>query len=219
MQLSIKNSATSEKIVVSAAQLFARQGYHGTSTRDISRLAGVSENTLFRHFDRKEDLFWSALRWHSSALKMRRDLVDGIAQGHSPELVLPKILEMMADLMSYRPELLRLIAVAFVELEWKAEAFCKDHLAAELSAINQYLRTNMKSGRIRDLDPTMLTAALMTTSLMHPGISKLIEGDHPAYSNSMEAGRAHAHFWLELLTPKATPYPWPSVERPSSAPS
>jgi AcrR family transcriptional regulator len=218
MQVSTKNAATSERIVLSAAQLFARQGYHGTSTRDIARLAGVSENTLFRHFDRKEDLFWSALRWHSSALKMRRDLVEGIAQGHAPELVLPKILEMMADVMSYRPELLRLIAVAFVELEWKAEAFCQDHLAAELSAINHYLRMNMKSGRIRDLDPTMLTAALMTTALMHPGISKLIEGNNPAYSNSLDAGRAHARFWLELLTPKASPYPWPSVERQGSAP-
>jgi len=216
MQPSTKNSATSEKIVLSAAQLFARQGYHGTSTRDIARLAGVSENTLFRHFERKEDLFWSALRWHSSALKMRRDLVEGIAQGQAPELILPKILEMMADLMTYRPELVRLIAVAFVELEWKAEAFCQDHLAGELSAINHYLRLNMKSGRIRDLDPTMLTAALMTTALMHPGIAKLIEGNHPAYSNSLEAGRAHAHFWLELLTPKTASHPWPSVERQSS---
>lgn len=219
MQLSTKNSATSEKIVLSAAQLFARQGYHGTSTRDIARLAGVSENTLFRHFDRKEDLFWSALRWHSSALKMRRDLLEGIAQGQAPEVVLPKILEMMADLVSYRPELLRLIAVAFVELEWKAEAFCQDHLAQELSAINHYFKTNMKSGRIRDLDPTMLTAALMTTALMHPGISKLIEGNNPAYSNSQEAGRAHARFWLELLTPKAAPYPWPALERPGGAAS
>ena len=219
MQPSIKNSATSEKIVLSAAQLFARQGYHGTSTRDIARMAGVSENTVFRHFDRKEDLFWSALRWHSSALKMRRDLVEGIAQGQAPEVVLPKILEMMADLVSYRPELLRLIAVAFVELEWKAEAFCQENLAPELSAINHYFRMNMKSGRIRDLDPTMLTAALMTTALMHPGISKLIEGNNPAYSNSQEAGRAHARFWLELLTPKTAPYPWPSMERSGSAQS
>jgi AcrR family transcriptional regulator len=217
MQLSTKNSATSEKIVVSAAQLFARQGYHGTSTRDIARLAGVSENTLFRHFDRKEDLFWAALRLHSTALKMRRDLVEGIAQGQAPEVILPKIIEMMADLVSYRPELLRLIAVAFVELEWKAEAFCEEHLAPELSAINHYFKMSMKSGRIRDLDPTMLTAALMTTALVHPGISKLIEGQNPAHSNSQEAGRAHARFWLELLTPKAAPYPWPSVERSGSA--
>jgi AcrR family transcriptional regulator len=219
MHPSTKNTATSEKIVLSAAQLFARQGYHGTSTRDIARLAGVSENTLFRHFERKEDLFWSALRWHSSALRMRRDLVEGIAQGEAPEVVLPKILEMLADLVSYRPELLRLISVAFVELEWKAEAFCQENLAPDLSAINHYFRMNMKSGRIRDLDPTMLTAALMTTALTHPGISKLIEGNHPAYSNSLEAGRAHARFWLELLAPKAVPAPWPVLERSGSVAS
>jgi AcrR family transcriptional regulator len=217
MQVSTKNTATSEKIVVSAAQLFARQGYHGTSTRDIARLSAVSENTLFRHFERKEDLFWASLRWHSTALKMRRDLVEGIAQCQTPEVVLPKILEMIADLVSYRPELLRLISVAFVELEWKAEAFCQENLAPDLSAINDYLTTNMKSGRIREMDPTMLTSALMTTALMHPGISKLIEGNNPAYSNSLEASRAHAKFWLELLTPKAGPTPWPVLERTGSA--
>jgi AcrR family transcriptional regulator len=219
MQVSTKNTATSEKIIQSAAQLFARQGYHGTSTRDIARLAGVSENTLFRHFDRKEDLFWSALRCHSSALKMRRDLVEGIAQDQAPEVVLPKILEMLADLVSYRPELLRLISVAYVELEWKAEAFCQENLAPDLSAINHYFRMNMKSGRIREMDPTMLTSALMTTALMHPGISKLIEGNNPAYSNSLEASRAHARFWLELLTPKTVPTPWPTLERQRSAAS
>ena len=65
----LRNSVRTEKIVDAAAQLFARQGYHGTSTREIARLAEVSENTLFRHFDHKEDIFWSALRSHTAALK------------------------------------------------------------------------------------------------------------------------------------------------------
>lgn len=213
MQQSNRNSATSERIVLSAAQLFARQGYHGTSTRDIARLAAVSENTLFRHFERKEDLFWSSLRSHSQALKMRRELAEGMAQGQPPEVVLPKILESLADLVSYRGELLRLIAVAFVELEWKAEAFCEETLAPELSAIHAYLGGNMRAGRIRELDPTMLTAALMTTALMQPGIAKLIDGGHPAYSNSTEAGRAHARFWLEILAPRSAAGSQPGGDR------
>ena len=55
-----KNSGQNDKIVNAAAQLFARQGYHGTSTREIARLADISENTLFRYFEHKEDLFWAA---------------------------------------------------------------------------------------------------------------------------------------------------------------
>ena len=70
-----RNSERTDKILQAAAQLFARQGYHGTSTREIARLADVSENTLFRHFDHKEDLFWSALRSRSTGLKLRRDLL------------------------------------------------------------------------------------------------------------------------------------------------
>jgi len=60
----MKSYVTSEKIAQAAAKLFANQGYHGTSTREIARLSEVSENTLFRHFENKEELFWSALRSH-----------------------------------------------------------------------------------------------------------------------------------------------------------
>ena len=123
MPLSPRNSARTDQIIHAAGKLFAHQGYHGTSTRQIAHLADVSENTLFRHFDHKEDLFWSTLRFYSSGLKPRRELLEGIAKCHSPEVVLPKIFELLSDTVNYRPELLRLMAVAFLELHWKAEAF------------------------------------------------------------------------------------------------
>ena len=77
--------------------MFARQGYHGTSTREIARVAEVSENTLFRHFDHKEDIFWSALRSQSEALKPRLEMFDGMRSGDTPKVVLPKILELLSD--------------------------------------------------------------------------------------------------------------------------
>jgi hypothetical protein len=66
-----KSSATTDKIIEAASKLFSRQGYHGTSTRQIAQLAGVGENTLFRQFDHKEENFWSNLRYHWSGLKLR----------------------------------------------------------------------------------------------------------------------------------------------------
>src|SRR5271165_5056607 len=97
MALAPKTSERTDKIVQAAAQLFARQGYHGTSTREIARLADVSENTLFRHFDHKEDLFWQALRARSAGLKLRRDLLDSIRESENPEVVLPKIIDLLVD--------------------------------------------------------------------------------------------------------------------------
>jgi AcrR family transcriptional regulator len=209
MQLKAKSASTVEKIEASAAQLFARQGYRGTSTREIALLAGVAENTIFRHFERKEDLFWAVLRSQCAGLQFRRDLVDRLSRTHDPEAVLPHIIELLTDTARYKPELLRLMAVAFVELQWRAEAFCQNHLSEDLSAISHYLRAVMKAGKMRDLDPAMLTTALLTTTLMHPGINRLLEGEVAIHANSQDAARTHARFWLELLAPRASVHPWP----------
>jgi AcrR family transcriptional regulator len=203
----VKTSETSVRILRSASQLFARQGYHGTSTREIARLAGVSENTLFRHFDYKEDLFWSTLLWHTKGLRYRRDLQEGIAQCDSPQAVLPMIFELLADTANYRPELLRLIAVAFLELHWKAEAFCLENLSPLLGPISQYLTLSMQRGALRELDPAMLTTALMMSAVVYPGLSRFLGAEQLSHSGNREPARVFSRFWLEVLTPNSAPYP------------
>src|ERR1035437_3409016 len=163
MPVTPKSSARTDKILQAAGKLFARQGYHGTTTREIARLADVSENTPFRHFDNKEELFWSSLRSYSAGLKFRQDVLKGITRCDSPEVVLPKIIEMLADTVNYRPELLQLIAVAFIELHTKADEFCQEQLSPVFSTLNHYWEMNIKCGKIRNLDPTILTSALMMT--------------------------------------------------------
>ncbi|MGA2888116.1 MAG: TetR/AcrR family transcriptional regulator [Terracidiphilus sp.] len=208
-----KSSTRTDKILQAAGKLFARQGYHGTSTREIAHLADVSENTLFRHFDNKEELFWSTLRLYSAGLKFRRDILEGLTQCETPEVVLPKIIEMMADTVNYRPELLMLMAVAFIELHTRAEKFCLEYLSPIFSPINSYLEMNIRNGKIRELDPTMLTSALIMTVLAHQGIYNLIDGNKPVYSNSQGTYRAHSRFWLDLITPKVSAYPSPVTQK------
>jgi len=190
-----------EKIIGAATKLFARQGYHGTSTRQIAHLAGVGENTLFRQFNHKEDLFWSALRHHSSGLKLCRDLVNGLTQCDTPQVVLPKILDLLTEMASYKPELLRLIAVAFLELHWKADQFGDEYLSPGLVKISRYLEMNIEQGRLRQVDPAILTTALMMTTVVHPGISKLIDRNRSLYRCSPDAGQTYSKFWLALLVP------------------
>jgi AcrR family transcriptional regulator len=202
-----KRSDRADKILQAAGQLFARQGFYATTTREIARLAEVSENTLFRHFENKEELFWASLSSYSAGFKFRKDVLEGLAECHPPEVVVPKIVEMLADTANYRPDLLRLIAVAFIELHARADDFCQEYLSPVFSAINRYLEMNISNGRIRDLDPTILTAALMMTVLTHPGIYDLIDGKKPVYSNSQEAHRAYSKFWLNLIVPRMPAQP------------
>jgi AcrR family transcriptional regulator len=212
MPVTLKSSVRSDKILQATGRLFARQGYYGTTTREIGRIADVSENTLFRHFDNKEELFWSSLRSYSAGLKFRQDVLKGITQCDSPEVVLPRIIEMLEVTVNYGPELLRLIAVAFIELHTKADEFCREQLSPVFSAINHYLEMNIQSGKIRDSDPTILTSALIKTVLTHPRIYNLIDGNKPVYSNSPEAHRACARFWLDLIVPWMPAYPSPVAQ-------
>src|SRR5678816_2187787 len=47
---------TKERILIAALDLFREHGLEGTTTRQISRKAGIAEGTLFNYFETKEDL-------------------------------------------------------------------------------------------------------------------------------------------------------------------
>jgi AcrR family transcriptional regulator len=49
-------------IVTAAVPLFARNGFAGTTTRELAEAAGISEALLFRHFPSKKHLYGEILR-------------------------------------------------------------------------------------------------------------------------------------------------------------
>jgi AcrR family transcriptional regulator len=204
--MSSRKFSRTEKILEAAAHLFARQGYHATSTREIARRAEVSENTLFRYFARKEELFWSALR-SCTGMIAQSDSLSGIRAGDPPDAVLPKILEALTEMVCNRPEVLRLIAIAYVELQGKAEVHCRDLLSPFLSEFSEYLTKSIAKGEVLEVDPALLAASLMAMVLMHPQFMRLIGGDREPAIDVQGAANAYSKFWLNVLTPKISASP------------
>src|SRR5919197_3489540 len=64
---------TRQRLVRAALELFTTQGYHDTTTPQISRKAGVAEGTIYRHFDSKQhllnELYRGAARWAGRVVK------------------------------------------------------------------------------------------------------------------------------------------------------
>lgn len=54
---------TRERIMYEAAELFAAQGYHGTTTREIADAVGIRQPSLFHHFASKNAIVEAILDW------------------------------------------------------------------------------------------------------------------------------------------------------------
>lgn len=79
------------KILESALQLFAKEGYHATSTSKVAKHAGVSEGLIFRHFGNKDGLLQAILDEGENRLKA---LFVDIVMETDPKMLIRKAIEM-----------------------------------------------------------------------------------------------------------------------------
>ncbi len=61
MSIRLTASARREQLLDVALQVFARQGYHGSSMNDVADAAGVTKPVVYQHFDSKRDLYLALL--------------------------------------------------------------------------------------------------------------------------------------------------------------
>ena len=70
--MKLKQGEKSERsrvaILEAALRLFSKQGYRGTSIRDIAEDAGVSTGNVYHHFADKESLFRTLLDQYWTAI-------------------------------------------------------------------------------------------------------------------------------------------------------
>ncbi|EGW38052.1 bacterial regulatory s, tetR family protein [Desulfosporosinus sp. OT] len=68
---------TEDKILNASIVLFSQKGFNAVTTKEIAKKAGVSEMTLFRHFESKQNLFEKAFDKFVFSPKFRA-LYDGL---------------------------------------------------------------------------------------------------------------------------------------------
>jgi AcrR family transcriptional regulator len=190
-----------QRIVDAAVQLFSRQGYSGTTTRQIADLASINEASVFRYFSKKQDLFWAALYSQLERLHVRKPLQDGLAKDGNPEEVVPLVVQFLVHITIYQPEVIRLLEVGLMELRPGTEQAYRKHVGPILQSISAYLKRAIRTGALRSLDPSITAAVFTTTVLAHQGLYPLLEGNGSPYSNTEEAVSAYSRFWLNALVP------------------
>lgn len=93
-----RGNATRGRLLAAALDSFAHRGFHGTSTRDIARSAGMSPAAVYMHYRTKEELLYSlsfaghqhvlevveeAVAMHSGPAEQFREIVEQFTAWHA----------------------------------------------------------------------------------------------------------------------------------------
>jgi AcrR family transcriptional regulator len=149
---------TKEKIFKAAKELFSQKGYAAVTTKELADAAGVSEVTIFRHFENKRKLFQETIKHYMCAYQFEQWLKDEITYDLEKDLTQiahyierrfcengPLIKMMLKDVMSESNE------------ETKIEK-SEHQMKGELVA---YFKEMKNRGYIDD-DPRLLTIFFLT---------------------------------------------------------
>ncbi|MGZ4822012.1 MAG: TetR/AcrR family transcriptional regulator, partial [Terriglobales bacterium] len=92
-QVRIPAEERRQQILDLATELFARQGYQGTTTRQIAQQVRVNEAIIFRHFATKEELYWAVIENQIQVRGGRARLEEKLSAGGSDRELLTAIAE------------------------------------------------------------------------------------------------------------------------------
>jgi AcrR family transcriptional regulator len=154
-----------EEILDAAMEVFAEQGYHGASTEEIARRAGISQPYIFRLFGTKKDLFIAV---DTRCFRQTLEIFQRAAEGKRGDEALQAIGEAYAELLATDRTYLR--------GQMQAYAACDDPAICEVVR-NGYGDLVTYVERVSGADPAtvarffakgMLMNVLSSMNLMNP---------------------------------------------------
>jgi AcrR family transcriptional regulator len=179
-----------------ATELFARQGYNGTTTRQIAAEAQVNEAIIFRLFESKEELYWAILERKSESRAYRQTLVRDL-NGPGDEMTkFSAIAEGILRRREEDPDLTRLLLFSALENHKLSGKFFETYAAEYYETLAGYIQLRIKQGKFKPVDP-MIAARTFVGMVTYHSLVRVLFGRilHPKF-DSAEVGRQVAALWL-----------------------
>lgn len=93
---------THKKILMAAAELFARQGYHKTTITDIAQAVNLTSGAVFHHFQSKEALLEAVVDWLARGITIYSDYLLEVEKGSLA--VAEGVVDIMCEHFRRQPE-------------------------------------------------------------------------------------------------------------------
>lgn len=166
-----------ERILATAASLFAQFGYSGVSTREIATEAGVNEVTIYRHYPRKRDLYLAVIGTELSHIQLRGELLAKLADAATGYEALICTFELIVSTLQERPHLLRLMHFSTLELDQDLDPLYRKHLVELVEVVAHYLEPWIEKGELHSPDSKTLVLTLVAIVLSGDPLKRLFRVD------------------------------------------
>jgi AcrR family transcriptional regulator len=192
-----------------ASGIFARKGYQGATTREIAEEAGVNEALLFRHFPSKESLYWTMLEELCLAKggrdRLKRILKEAEAEGESDQEIFQAIAREILERSARDRELTRLLWFTALENHQLSVRFFKTFVAEYYEALAGYIRSRIRQGAFRRVDPLLAARGFLGMVVYHFLVQELFGGEQYRSFDTEEVAATLSGIWLAgMVNPGAS---------------
>jgi AcrR family transcriptional regulator len=150
--------STREKILKVAQQLFARNGYDGTTTKELAEKAGIAEGTLFRHFTNKKAILVEVAT--QGWVDLLTDLLTELSEMASYEAISHVMYKRMLRLGDNYD----MMRVCFMEVQFHQDL--RDRIQSEViekmtDVAEAFFQTAMERGVYRRMNPRVIAQVFL----------------------------------------------------------
>lgn len=178
-----------ERILAAAAQVFGDRGVTRATTKEIARAAGVSEGSLYNHFENKTALFGATFASVASGIaQAMRELADSAGKNTVEE----NLAAFAAAEIRFYGELLPMVGPVLADQEllaWLQAAPERSNgpLYGHIGLIG-YLEAEQKAGRLStDARPGAIAAVLLGACQQHAFTTRISGAEAVAELGRMDA--------------------------------
>jgi AcrR family transcriptional regulator len=140
-----KGDQTRAALVETAFELFSRQGYHGTTIRQIAKGMGLTPGSLYNHFAGKDEIFLTVVEAYHPLNKIAPLLAE--TEGDDVAQYIQIAASEFAVALNEHPDLLNLAFVELVELEGRHLPALLESFQPQLMAFVQRLAASQEQLR------------------------------------------------------------------------
>jgi AcrR family transcriptional regulator len=146
------------QILDAAATVFAKKGFHRATTKEIARVAGVSEGTIYNYFDSKDDLLIGIMARLAELETLDDELMEAL-KGDVREFFIVMFRHRIGHVRQGQEMLQAILPEVIVNPELR-ERYHRQFVLRIAMLVEQYIQARVEMGHIRPVDASLTTCVV-----------------------------------------------------------